>query len=251
MRQFQTTANINTKISDDFFRLEFPWPSDAPVPLPGQFVTIRSALGSDPLLRRPFAVASFNDGIASIIYQKRGKATSLLSGLSLGESFSVIGPLGQGFRKTESLPVLIAGGIGLGPIAFLASQLGDRAPIFILGARTKAMIPDLDFLSPLSPVICTDDGTLGFHGTVIDWCKASLRPDQKAEYFACGPNAMLKALHQFAQSRQENAQVSLEQTMGCGVGACMGCTVEVNDERRYARVCKEGPVFDSKEIKWT
>jgi dihydroorotate dehydrogenase electron transfer subunit len=254
--QCKSTVRNASQISADFFELSFRW--DGPPPSPGQFLTVRISELTAPLLRRPFAFSGFDPdtNTASMIYQRRGPATTLLAGLGLGESFDAIGPLGHGFALSPlaGQAILTAGGIGLGPILYLATELEKQgvAHRFIFGARNARAVPKLDRLNEMKPVVCTDDGSEGFCGTVVDYLR-TVRDDAFADaaLFCCGPNPMLKACHAFAHERHMPCQVSMEQVMACGVGACMGCVIKTTTEPGYARVCTEGPVFHSDEVVWS
>jgi dihydroorotate dehydrogenase electron transfer subunit len=255
MTHFSTTILSNLPVAADFFELRFAWPVSLPSPLPGQFVTIRVSLSTVPLLRRPFAISSYEreSGSAAIIYQKRGTATELLTAKAPGDPLDLIGPLGSSFTlpPTGARCIILAGGIGLGPMLFLGRSL--RPPVkFIFGCRTRAHLPQESAFTPLTPIICTDDGSSGFKGTAIDYLRTlSLDGNEPAALFGCGPTPMLKALHDFSLERGWPCQVSIEQVMACGVGACMGCVVPVVGPPGYARVCTEGPVFASKDLLWT
>ena len=259
MQQFRASIVTNNRVADGYFRLLFHWPRNLIAPVPGQFVTIRSGSGTDPLLRRPFALSSFDvrQWVASIVYERRGKATTALSALHAGDVLDVLGPLGNHFPYVEpgNLPILIGGGIGFGPIYFLgiSQMLEDIDQKVIFGARTAGLIPKVpypkqsDGQSVFS--FCTDDGSSGYQGTVIDFLSSLDNAlFERAALYACGPEAMLKACARFAVKKKVQCWVSLEQIMGCGVGACMGCVVKTKSG--YSRVCTEGPVFDAGEIVW-
>jgi dihydroorotate dehydrogenase electron transfer subunit len=258
MNHFSANILSNQPIAAEYYEIRFTWPASVPAPLAGQFVTIRVSPSTVPLLRRPLAISAFDreNGHAVMIYQKRGVATELLAAKSSAESLDVIGPLGSAF--TAPVPagrcILAAGGIGLGPMLFLGHSLLARSlPVtFIFGCRTKKLLPDMSLFAPLSPAICTDDGSAGYSGSAIDYLR-TLRLDaaEPAVLFGCGPTAMLKALHEFSGEHGWRCQVSMEQVMACGVGACMGCVIPTRSATGYARVCTEGPVFDSKELVWT
>ena len=269
MKQFEARVHFNRDIARDYFEMEFAWPDDTEAPSPGQFVSIKSIGTADLILRRPFAVASFdrNRGMASIIYQRRGKATSMLAVRLPGDSIDLVGPLGNTFPVDENLPlVLVGGGVGLGPVLYFGNWLVDRGfrPTVVLGFREAAYVPamlrgtgspDAAVLSTrFEPVVCTDDGSLGYHGTTVDWLhEASTETPGRfggANVHACGPNAMMAACSAFCEERGLRCWVSMEQVMGCGVGACVGCAIPVTDGSQFARVCTEGPVFESRQIAW-
>ncbi len=258
MRHLTPKVLSNSQVSDRYFEMDFEWPHNAPPPSPGSFFTVRVSESEIPLLRRPFAFSGFSRGnsTASMLYERRGTATRQLTTRSPGETIDILAPLGVPFPlpRSETLPVLIAGGIGMGPIFYLAAELhsSGQEAVLIVGARTAGIVPDRTEFQLVETILATDDGSAGCHGTVTDALQN--RPDlldRRLEYFACGPLPMLRAVHQHAKARNECCWVSVEQTMGCAVGACMGCAVRVRGPAEYARVCTEGPVFDSEEIVWT
>jgi len=254
MKQLQSQVLSNRRISADFFELSMRWDKLAGIPLPGQFLTVRVTQDSVPLLRRPFAFASFDESAqtASIIYQKRGRGTEILCAKQSGETLDVIGPLGTAFLVNEGQgeSVAAAGGVGLGPILFLADYLKKRSiPVtFVFGCRTSSFIPDMAAFKELSPHICTDDGSVGFKGNSVSYLEHNVKIDENVVVYGCGPEPMLKSLSALAESKKARAWVSVEQVMACGVGACMGCVIKTVSG--YARSCKEGPVFNAKDIVW-
>lgn len=258
MKHFFPKIYFNKPISKDFYLIVFDWNYDESAPLPGQFLTIRVSENSVPLIRRPFAFSGYdkNKHRASIIYQKRGPATEILAGKKPKEALDIIGPIGNVFkidRITETY-IIIAGGIGLGPMIYLANYLKDigKRVIFIFGARNKSFIPQKNIFGSIMPVICTDDGSEGFKGTTIDYLISLNGSNIKnTTIIACGPLLMLKGCHEYAQNHNLQCLVSMEQVMACGVGACMGCAIKIVQEPGYVRVCSEGPVFNSGDIVWS
>jgi len=256
MQQFDATIKSNKKIADSFFQMDLSWESSV-IPSPGNFLTLRVSEDTTPLLRRPFAFSGFDKSAStcSLIYQKRGRGTEILVGKQTGDSINLIGPLGKTFPfpKSNSQVILAAGGIGIGPMLFLASHLRslNQNFLFIFGCRTNAFIPDTQNFWSLDPVICTDDGSSGFKGTTADYLKSidsKLEPDNTL--YCCGPHPMLKACHETVLRTNGTCWVSVEQIMACGVGACMGCVVKIKGEPGFARACKEGPVFNSNDLLW-
>lgn len=262
MKQFTAQVLDNRKIARDCYEIQFNWKNPEEKPLPGQFVTIRNSTSSDPLLRRPFAVASYDPSgqTAALIYQLRGKATQELSSKRKDEMIDVLGPLGNGFPEPANVDgkppaacVLVAGGTGIGPIFYLARELaaGPSHISVVVGTRDRAHLPVLPVPTGIDLVQCTEDGSLGFKGTSIDYLRTlHVEDGSSMVIYACGPEGMLEACHRFAEEQNLGCWVSMEQVMGCGVGACMGCVVKIHGEKKYARVCTEGPVFDSREIVW-
>lgn len=284
MLQFDAVVLGNRAIARDFFLLELSWEKVAGIPRPGQFLSLRPGEAKDPLLRRPFAFSGFSeapDGAcrASLIYQLRGPATRLLSAAEPGKKLDVLGPLGHGFPSAAdfaaegSAPLLAAGGVGLGPLLFLAASLEAARPAsglpeapLLLGFRDSGSLPDIEL--PPGTVVCTDDGSTGFHGTPSDWLSQnSSGTVQNAKLLqnaprsatlgapaprvcACGPGPMLASLARLVAERGWRGSFSAEAWMACGVGACYGCAVPKADGSGYARVCADGPVFEAEEIKW-
>jgi dihydroorotate dehydrogenase electron transfer subunit len=247
----------NSSLGAGFFRLSFHWNPSIPLRA-GQFVTFRISPRPVPLLRRPFAFSGFSPaaGEASIIVKRRGTATDMLSRMKTGERLDILGPLGNWFPEPEPgrEAVLLAGGIGLGPLLFFARQVraAGRKATLVFGCRTAKELPVLEELENADTVICTDDGSAGFAGTVVDYFQLRIpRQPEAIEVYACGPSPMLKATAEYADRSGMRCWVSMEQVMGCAMGACMGCVIPVKSGSGYARVCREGPVFDSREIIWT
>jgi dihydroorotate dehydrogenase electron transfer subunit len=224
------------------------------------------------LLRRPLAFAAFTEGKAYALYQIRGAATRALAAREEGSSLDIIGALGNSFPMPlqDESPILLGGGIGIGPILFLHTLLDSldhpaaHRPELFLGFRSAAFIPD--FSTQLPPGlrslseslsiarIATDDGSRGYAGTVMGALTAEsaapeAQPKTPAHFYGCGPAPMLAALDTFAATRASAAHVSVEQWMACGVGACFGCVLPAA-KGGYLRACADGPVFSSGDIAW-
>jgi len=228
---------------------------------PGQFVEVRCSDRIDPLLRRPLGVHRISKKGVELLYEIVGKGTDLLSRKKEGEYLDLIGPLGNGFdiSLSSGMPLLIAGGIGIAPIVALAERLTTRKPrpYIIIGARTKShILCEAEFKSLGCYVkVATDDGSKGCKGLATDMLKKMLSAfsRQPSAIYACGPNEMLKVVSQLAKDKGIPCQVSLEERMACGVGACLGCPVKVRKgliDSEYKMVCKDGPVFNAEEIVW-
>ncbi len=217
---------------------------------PGQFVHIQVP---GKTLRRPISIcdADKENGTLRIVFQIRGEGTEILSRLKPDDTMNILAPLGHGYeiKDTAKKVLLAGGGIGVPPLLYLAKQYGANATV-LLGFRSKDfVILEQDFLQAgCRVIVATDDGTYGHHGMVTD-CIDGLAFE---EMFACGPEPMLKALAQVANRRGTPLQVSLEERMACGVGACLGCACktkrEETQDETYSHVCKDGPVFDYRKI---
>ncbi|MFP4331214.1 MAG: dihydroorotate dehydrogenase electron transfer subunit [Spirochaetaceae bacterium] len=258
MEQLRALVIENRSIASGYWELRFSWDSSA-APLPGQFVTVRIAERPAPLLRRPFAISSFDPERreAGIIYQERGGGTRELAGYHQGDRLDLLAPLGHPFPQPPAgtQPVLVAGGVGMGPILFLADALAasGQPGTLVLGAASRAQLPQIELPPQLRYLPCTEDGSAGFAGTSVDQVVELLDSEESRDrvIYTCGPEAMMKRLTELAVARGITIWVSMEQTMGCAVGACLGCAVRVIGEEPYARVCTEGPVFDGRTILWT
>ena len=257
MKQFTGQVIANYYVAEGYYEMKFLWDKSAGIPQPGQFFTIRISTQTDPLLRRPFAFAGFHASTSSaaVIYQVRGKGTEILLHTPPDTEIDLAGPFGNAFTQPDDGQpnMVLAGGIGLGPMLYLAQALQQQQqPVqFIYGCRNLDLIPGHKGFHSLNPVICTDDGSEGFGGTVVDYLQA--QADTLAagtRLYACGPLAMMRGCHQFALEHDLSCLVSMEAMMACGVGACAGCVVKTVAAPGYARVCKEGAVFDSRELVW-
>ena len=221
---------------------------------PGQFVHIRC--GEGLLLRRPISVCSCMedepDDLLSIVFEVRGEGTRWLAGRELGDSLDVLGLAGNGFDlKPEGRYLLVGGGIGIPPMLGCAQYTGGRATA-ILGGRSRDKIILEDFFrEDCAKGLCaTDDGSLGHHGFVDALVRRELSEDRGYDgVLACGPKPMLRNVAKVAEEFGIPCQVSMEERMGCGVGACLVCACDMADGSRK-HVCKDGPVFDSREVDW-
>ena len=243
-----------------YYRLVLKAPEAARSALPGQFVMLRVSDTLDPLLARPFGISAvISRSSLEIVYRVVGKGTMRLTDAKAGQTLSLLGPLGKGFPLPDkkTTPLLVAGGSGFPPLHFLTQRAGFRAHLFV-GARNKECLPPVSSVRSFKAItdqvhIATDDGSAGVQGTATDLLKAFLmKKEQKTNLvlYACGPHAMLAAVSKIAAEHAIPCYVSMEERMACGLGACMGCSVPMK-AGGYKRACKEGPVFDSREIDWS
>ncbi|MBN1106307.1 MAG: dihydroorotate dehydrogenase electron transfer subunit [Deltaproteobacteria bacterium] len=226
---------------------------------PGQFVMLRVRGGVDPLLRRPFSICGVQEKLFLILYRVVGKGTGIMAAdIREGDRLPVLGPLGRGFQVPagDGPFLLVAGGIGIAPLLFLASTLDPGTLHFMAGFGSAVeIIPVREILGPaVSPEISTDDGSAGYCGLVTDLLEKRLRQSgvEGASLFTCGPKPMLKRIALMAEARGMSCQASLESAMACGLGACQGCAVKVSagEERSYHHVCRDGPVFPARAVDW-
>lgn len=260
----------NTQIKTGHFLLSVKLPESFQTPVPGQFVMVREKDRSYPLLGRPFSVYSIErrekTAIVEILYKVVGKGTVFLSMLKRGDLLEIFGPYGRGFEifTQAGKVVLICGGIGVAPIAFLAShyrKLIDIRNVELIcyyGARSAESLVGFENVkgSCSNVFISTDDGSTGYNGFVTEMFANDISSydPENTKIYACGHRPMLKRLSELLLRNRLSCQVLIEERMACGVGACLGCAVRTNDEQgkgRYIRACKEGPVFNIQDISWT
>jgi len=230
-------------------------PDGAGEPLPGQFYMIEVNRGNDPLLKRAFSLFRRTPGGFQLMYRIKGRGTSLLREMKVGDTIQVLGPLGSGYPAPlqGQVPLIVAGGIGIASVfPFLQAQRGGA--VLFYGAKSTDELFVLDELKVMSRgmFISTVDGSLGLRGNVIELLDNFMDSNKsdKGEYvlYACGPHSMLKAVSKLAALRCVRAYIAMEENMACGLGSCLGCVVKT--KTGYKRVCKEGPVFNSEEIVW-
>jgi dihydroorotate dehydrogenase electron transfer subunit len=262
-------------------RIVADWPADRPPRLSQS--ELRDV---EPFLRRPLSLAGCGPGADGrtelvLIYRVVGTGTRWLTGLAPGEQLSVLGPLGNGFATRDSAPAaaLVGGGVGIPPLIFQAAALASagKRTIAFCGARRAELLPLTpvpaakvsrtakptpclaEFASHGVPaVVATDDGSLGCHGLISEaftvWLeKSSFVPGQITVY-ACGPEAMMRAVAELCIAMKIECQLAMERHMACGMGTCQSCVVKVHSDEplgwAFKLCCADGPVFDAREIVW-
>lgn len=258
MKLLKTKIITNEKIARDHYVLSFEFANATRKVSPGQFFNVRVTASSKPLLRRPFGTHKIYKDRIEILYKVVGEATRILSTKKKGDALDVLGPLGNGFnpksgpRSSQQGAILVAGGHGVAPLYALAKELkthGFKSRVFI-GAKTKKHVVGTKDLKKLGSkvYIATDDGSIGYRGLVTKLLSKELQRTECAVIYACGPKPMLKATAKLAISYKVPCRLSLEEYVACGIGTCLGCAVKTRTG--YKMVCKDGPVFDAKEIVW-
>lgn len=223
-------------------------PSLAAVAKPGQFAHIYVP---GRTLRRPISICDIDreNGTLRFVFQVRGSGTEDLSRFQVGDQWDILAPLGNGFSVNTAEKVLfVGGGIGVPPL-FGAAKLFGKNAVVATGFRSRDfVILEEDFRAAGCDIrVATDDGSYAYHGLVTDLIRDE-KPDQ---IFACGPMVMLRAVAKFAKAQNIPCEISMEERMACGIGACLGCAVELYraDGSRYmGHVCKDGPVFDAEKV---
>jgi dihydroorotate dehydrogenase electron transfer subunit len=268
MNQEITIVKEHKAISSQYRLLSLMAPTIAKDVKPGQFVHIKISSPYLLTLRRPFSIFDAKNKIISIVYKVVGDGTRIMSELKEGDKLDVIGPLGNGFPeiKKDIFPVLIAGGYGAAALYLVAKRAISKGIMFTGAASFKDLLCLKDF-SKLGwkVVAATEDGSYGKRGLVTDslqeWPGIAAKKSlfgKEPQFFVCGPIGMLKNVSAIAAQYHIKAWISMDKHMGCGIGVCLACVQKIKSSTsssespqwRWARVCKEGPVFSSEEIEW-
>lgn len=238
------------KLTDDIFSMWIQNNEMASNTKPGQFLSLYCKDGSR-LLPRPISVCEIdkNKGELRLVYRVVGSGTEEFSNMQVGDMIEVMGPLGNGFTLEGKKAIIIGGGIGIPPMLELAKQLDCEKQI-VLGYRDDLFLNE-EFKAYGKVYISTEDGSVGTKGNVIDAIKENhLEADI---IFACGPTPMLKGVKTYALENGIKSQLSLEEKMACGIGACLACVCKSKEKDHHTnvnnkRICKEGPVFYAEEV---
>lgn len=244
----------NIRLHANYVLLKLTHNTLLPPMLPGQFAEIRIDGSSHTFLRRPISI-NYVDRKRNEVWflvQLVGDGTRKLATVSPGDTVNAVLPLGHGFTlpaSADTQVLLVGGGVGTAPMLFLGDELKKKgcSPTFLLGARTKNDLLQLDMFSYLGDIYTTtEDGSRGEKGYVT---MHSILKEKKFDMvYTCGPKPMMVSVAKYAHSANIECEVSLENTMACGVGACL-CCVEKTQEGHLC-VCKEGPVFNTKKLLW-
>ena len=258
MRQSIVTIIDNKQIADGIFEMKLQMPQSEQTEIkPGQFINIKL---EGEYLRRPISICDWSGDTLTIIYKVVGKGTKKMSEMKEMQRLDILWPLGNGFTTEPSeggQPILIGGGVGVPPMYGLCKRLiaEGQTPTVILGFRSSADVFYKDQFEALGAktIVTTEDGSAGMKGFVTDAlaqltaAQPARQATHQATIYACGPEAMLKAIDQTAPA-DIAGQFSFEERMGCGFGACMGCSCKTKYGSK--RICKDGPVLERSEIIW-
>jgi len=226
--------------------------------VPGQFVNVKCPGDDSLVLRRPISImnADPTEGWFEIAFEIRGKGTGLLAKVSKGDVLDIMGPLGNGFEIRDDFKkiAVIGGGIGIYPLYFLGKRMKQCEIDVFMGYRcADRVVLNNDFdREGCSVYLSTDDGTAGYSGYITSLFKKVYEPGKYDMIYICGPEIMAAKAVSMLEGDKERCQVSLEERMGCGIGACLVCTCEVKTKESVVRktVCKDGPVFRASELVW-
>lgn len=250
MKKIKASVVSQKQIGRDVFDMVLQVGKVASEAKPGQFISMYSN-DKSKLLPRPISICGIDkeQGTLRVVYRAVGEGTKEFSQMIAGDTLDVIGPLGNGFTMKDKKAILFGGGIGIPPMLELAKQL-ECEKVAVLGYRDEIFLAD-EFEQVTKVVIASEDGKTGTKGNVLDAVRElGLEADM---IYACGPTPMLKAIKAYAEEKGMEAQISLEERMACGIGACLACVCKSKEIDHHThvhnkRICKDGPVFDAKEV---
>jgi dihydroorotate dehydrogenase electron transfer subunit len=246
----KTIITEQTMLAEDIYSMWIKAEDIASTAKPGQFVSLYCQDGSR-LLPRPISICEIDkvQGTVRLVYRTAGKGTKEFSKLKPGDTIEVMGPLGNGFTLEGKKALLIGGGIGIPPMLELAKNLHCEKQM-VLGYRDTTFLED-EF-TPFGKVyLATEDGSKGTKGNVLDAIREN---NLEADIiFACGPTPMLRGIQAYALEKGIKCQLSLEERMACGIGACLGCVCKTKEVDHHSnvknkRICLDGPVFYAEEV---
>lgn len=235
-------------INDRYCKLTLKAPAQAAKALPGQFVMLYLPGEYGPMLPRPFSIfaADREKELISLLFEIRGRGTDLAAGIDEGSGIKLLGPVGSNFPEPPPGALLLAGGLGIAPLAFLVKN--TKIPVTIIYAVQKADClacqPEELTRPGLTLLLASEDGSIGYEGSALDLL--SIHLEQASALYSCGPRKMLSKAASMAAKAGVDCYISLEERMACGIGACLGCVTET--AQGYKRVCSDGPVFAAAEV---
>jgi len=253
MKDYLCSLISKSFLNFDTALLEFLCPEIATSAVPGQFVNVTCS----KFLRRPFGIASVNSDVGTFTIGVRivGEGTEEIASFEIGDEIFILGPLGNGFKLDDSEKfILVGGGTGVFPLNFAYEYLSDNGKSMkvVQGFRDKASI----IMNKPDYILTTDSGEAGIHGNCCDGLNSLSKEEIEGATILCvGPIPMMKAVSKWAEEKGLDCQISMEQRMACGIGICLVCVCKIKAREKgipfeHKRCCKDGPVFDSKEVIW-
>jgi len=240
----------NQKVNGKYYKLVFLSPKLSKNVRPGQFLQIRINGGNDPYLRRPFSYYRVSGERVEILYEVLGQGTSILAAKKKGDTLKVMGPLGNGFTAKigKKKRILVAGGVGVPPLVFLSEKTPTE--YLLVGTKSKAeVLPKTELKKVRAKVLfSTEDGTIGTKGFVTTLLEKIIMKEHPGELFiqTCGPKPMMRVVIMLARKYGIEGEASWDESMACGVGACLGCMVKT--KAGLKRACADGPVFSFEDL---
>lgn len=248
---FKSPLVETVEVQENIFIQKIYCPEISKIANPGQFLNVRVSESLYPLLRRPFSICDVEDDYIFLMYNVLGEGTKLLAHKQKGELIDILGPLGHGFELSDDYEtaVIVAGGLGAAPFPFVTKKIpSDKQVLTFIGGRSKTDVIKYGMKNILT---CSDDGSEGMMGNVVELFLKHINELKKSKIkvFGCGPNVMLRVLKNVCLENDFNCEVSTECAMACGFGICQGCPIESSkNQDTYLLVCKDGPVFNVKDV---
>jgi dihydroorotate dehydrogenase electron transfer subunit len=248
------TVVKNERLNDEYIVLTLKHPSQLPEMMPGQFAEVKVENGPNTFLRRPISIHDVNpdDQTLKLLVQEIGEGTRLIGQLKEGDLCNLVYPLGNWFSLPKGQRILlIGGGCGIAPLLYMGRYLKENGhePEFLLGARSADGLIALEEFESIGKVhTTTEDGSVGTKGFVIHHPVMKTQTPEIDQIYTCGPEAMMKVVAKYAKNHDIACQVSLENHMACGIGACLCCVTDTIEGHKCT--CVDGPVFDSTYLKW-
>lgn len=249
MKEVYVCPVVRSEPLGDYYRLTVTSPQLCALAKQGQFLHV---LCGEKTLRRPISIHDVSGEEITMIYEVKGDGTRWLSERKPGDTLDILGPLGHGFPEVSGKILVVGGGIGVPPMYYTAKCAQKADAVLGFRSENKALLTE-EFASVCENVkLMSDDGTLGQKGFVAQGVTEMLQQNQYSAVFACGPKIMLKTTYEAAKACGVPCYVSMEERMGCGIGACLVCAVKLtkNGETYMGHVCKDGPVFSGEEVVW-
>lgn len=251
MRLEKTKILENKAVFKNHFLLTLNCPHISKEVKPGQFINIQVSDGLDPFLKRPMSVCFSKGKKIKIFYRVQGKGTKQLSKRRVGEQLNIAGPFGNGFSEPKNKKVcIVAGGCGIAPLMLLLPKIKNKHSLIIYGAKNKSQLFGKEWIQKIGIrfEIATDDGSAGEKKSAPQVLAEVLKKGNFDSIITCGPKIMMQKVSKIASEKNITCEVSLEENMACGVGACLGCVVKTKSG--FKTVCKDGPVFRGKEVQF-
>ncbi len=240
----------NRNITANIYDMVLECPQIALQAKAGQFVEVYTG-SREYLLARPISICEITDNGLRLVFQVVGKGTEIFSGFKSGDWVKLLGPCGNGYKlKKDKSALLVGGGIGVPPLLEAVKQLGGGTVVLASRSAELSILKEDFERAGAAVYIATDDGSEGFKGNAVQLLREkNLTADV---IYSCGPRIMLKFLTEYAVEKGVECQVSMEERMACGIGACVGCVVKIKSgsDWEHKKVCKDGPVFEGREVVW-
>jgi len=257
-KYFPAEIISNSSVNRQFHLLKIRPLAETIEPQCGQFYMLQSCDNYDPLLKRPLSIFNFDEKYLQFLFRIKGKGTSYLSKVKAGDIIHLIGPLGNGYLEPKGDFIIVAGGIGIASLMPLLVKFRKKAILFF-GARNsnELLMVDAAYDMAINSYVSTDDGSIGYKGLITDLLTDFIKSNHYSKelpIYCCGSIPMFKTLKSIIERHNMTCYASIEEYMACGVGACLGCVVKIKSDEEggfsYKRVCKEGPVFNLRDLIW-